>query len=176
MNVLDYVILALAAVSVIHGIFKGFIRQVLVIVGIIVVAMLTATVQPYIQSWLTNLIPDDSKRAVVAMILSVILLIVAYAILASLIHRILKNITILNVVDKVLGGLIGVAVVYFVFAIFFALLLETDEAFMPAFKLLLGDSVQNSWIANKVYSNNFFGSFIVKDIAERILNSLQPAA
>ena len=176
MNVLDYIILALFIASTVYGLFKGLIKQALTIVGVIVVATLTATVAPYVQSWMTNLIADENTRAVVAMIAAAALLIVGYTLLALLVRRLLHKVKVNKVVDKLLGGLIGFAVVYFVFAVLFALFNDTAETFMPLLKGWLGDSFRNSWFSNHVYANNFFGHWIINDIAQKLINNLQPAA
>ena len=176
MNILDYVIIAIFAISAIIGFIKGFIKQMLTIVGVIVVATLTATVQPYVQSWLVNVIASDGTRAIVSMIAAAILLIVAYTILALIIRRLLKKVKIIKVVDKLLGGLIGLAVPYFIFAVVIALLVDTGENFLPTIKGWLNDSLQSSWIVTKVYANNFFGDWIINGIAEKLINNLQPTA
>ncbi|MCH5156528.1 MAG: CvpA family protein [Clostridiales bacterium] len=174
MNILDYVIILIFVFGVIVGLFKGIIRQILTVIGIIVVATLTATVAPYVQNWLSNAIPDDNTRTIVAMIASVLLLVIAYSAFALLIQRILQKISIIKVVDRILGAVIGAAAVYLVFAVIVALFNSTGEDFMPIVKQWLGESFNTSWVATHVYANNFFGDWVIKDIAEKLLNYLQP--
>ena len=176
MNVLDYIILALFAIGLIVGIFKGFIKQILTVVGIFVVVTLTATVTPFVQNWLVDLIESESTRAVVAMIASVILIAAVYALMALLIRHLLKKVKIIKVLDRLLGGLIGLVVVYMVFSVIFALITSTSDTFMMATKNLLGETFEESWFGTHIYANNFFGEWVIRDIAEKILNSLQPAA
>ena len=176
MNVLDYIVLALLVASTVLGIFKGFFKQILTIIGVIVVAALTATVSPFVQNWFVNVIEDENTRTVIAMIVTVILLIAVYSLAAILLQRLLKRISIMKTVDRILGGVIGFAVVYFVFAVIFALFNSTGENFMPMLKGWAGDTFRNSWCATHIYSKNFFGDWLIKDIAEKFLNSLQPAA
>lgn len=175
MNILDYIILVLLVVCTAIGFFKGFIKQVLAIVGVFVVVTLTATVSPYVQNWLANVITNENTCAVLAMIGAALLITVVYSMLALLVRRLLKNIAIVKALDRVLGGFIGLALVYLVFAVIFALLNSTSETFMAATKNLLGDTFNNSWFGTHIYANNFFGDWIIKGIAEKILNSLQPA-
>lgn len=176
MNILDYVIIAVFIISTVIGIFKGFIKQALTIIGVIVVATLTATITPYVQSWLVKVIENENTRTVLAMVVSVVLLVVAYSLFALLIQRLLTSISVLKVVNRVLGGVLGFAVVYFVFAVIVALFNSTSEEFMPTIKGWLGDDFQSSWIATHIYGKNFFGDWVIKDIAEKLINSLQPAA
>ena len=175
MNIVDYVILAVFVFSTVVGIIKGFVKQVLTVVGVIVVATLTATVAPYVQQWLTNYIQSDNARTIVALIASALLLVVAYSIFALIIRRLLNRISIVKLVDRILGGLIGFAVVYFVFAVIVALFNSTGEDFMPNVKSLLGESFQNSWIATHVYANNFFGDWVITSISQKLLNTLNVA-
>ena len=65
-----------------------------------------------------------------------------------------------------LGGLLGFAVVYLIFAVIFALFNETGEQFMPRLKALVGDSFVSSWVGQHIYANNFFGRWIIVDIAK----------
>ena len=176
MTVLDYIVIALFVASTVNGIFKGFIKQTLTIIGVFVVTMLTATIAPYVQSWFVNVIENENTRTLVAMVASVLLLIVGYTILALILQRLLKKIKIIKVLDKLLGGLIGFGVMYFIFAVIYALILDTGDSFMPAFKGWAGETFQNSWIGNHIYSNNFFGDWVIINVAEKILNSLQPTA
>ena len=176
MNVLDYIVLLLVVVSTVNGIFKGFIKQTLTIIGVFVVTMLTATIAPYVQSWFVNVIQDENTRTLVAMLASVVLLIIVYTIIALILQRLLKKVKIIGFLDRILGGLIGFGVIYFIFAVIYALMLDTGESFMPHIKSWIGDSFQNSWIGNHIYGNNFFGDWIIVNVAEKILNSLQPTA
>ena len=175
MNVLDYIVLILAAACVVVGVFKGIIKQVFTIVGIIFVATLTATVTPYVQSWLTSTSLDDNQRAVVAMIASVVLLAVVYAVVAMLIQKLLKKLKILKAVDSILGAVLGFAVVYLACAVIFALFNNTPDDFMPLLKSSVGDVFSDSWIAQHVYAKNPFGEWVVVDIAQELLNKLKPA-
>ena len=176
MNILDYVIIAIFAFSVLLGLFKGFIKQILTVIGVIVVATLTATVAPYVQNWLVDAIPDDNTRTIVAMIAAVLILIIAYSIFALLMQRIFQKIKIVKVVDKLLGALIGAVAVYLVFAVIIALFNSTSDTFMPIVKGWLGKSFNTSWVATHIYANNFFGDWVIKDIAAKLLRYLQSAS
>lgn len=176
MNILDYIVLGALAVCLIIGLLKGLLKQVLSLVGIVVVATLTATVTPYVDSWLVNVIEAEGTRAVVSMIAAVILLAVAYGLLAGLIGKALTKNKKLKTLDRILGGVLGVAIVYLIFAVLFALLLNTSEEFLASVKGMVGGYLEDSWIVNKIYSNNFFGEWVINGIAEKLMQALQPAA
>lgn len=176
MNVLDFIVLILAAAGFLIGIFKGIIKQVLTIIGIFVVSTLTATVTPYVQNWLTNTSMSQNTQTVVAMIASVLLLGVAYALVAVLLVKLLHNITIIKVLDRVIGGVLGFAAVYLSFAVIFALFNSTADWFMPMLKSLLGDTFRDSWVAQHLFAKNPFGNWVVVSIAQKLLEKLAPVA
>ena len=177
MNILDYVILGVVAISLVIGLVKGLIKQLLTVVGIIAVATLTATVSPFVENWLSGVIAAEGTRAAVAMFASVVLIAVVYGVIAWLIGRAFKKVKIIKAVDKILGGVVSIVVVYLVFAVIFGVFTMTGEEFLPKLKSLLGDQIENSWIAQKIYGVdvNFFGKWVVEGIAEKLIKSFQPA-
>ena len=177
MNFLDYVILAILAVSMVVGFLKGLLKQLLTVGGIIVVALLTAVVSPWVQSWFVDVIESEGTRSAVAMFATVILLAVAYGFVAWLISKLLKKIHLIKVLDKVLGGAMGIVVVYLVFAVVFALFTQTSEDFLPTLKGWLGESIETSWFGQNIYNGdaNFFGNWVINGIAEKLIQSFQPA-
>ena len=175
MNVLDYIIIALAAVGLVVGIIKGFLKQVLAVVGVFVVATLTATVQPYVQNWFVNTSMGDGTRNLVAMIVTVLLIAVVYGLLAWLIGKALKKVKIVNVLDRILGAILGVGAVYLIFAVVVALFYNTSPEFLSSLKESLGEQFDNSWIVTHIYAGNFFGDWVINGIAQKLLESLQPA-
>lgn len=178
MNVIDYVILGILVVSMIIGFVKGLLTQLLTVAGIIVVALLTATVSPFVQSWLVNVIAEEGVRAAVAMFATVILLSAAYGVVAWLIGRLLKKIKVIKTLDVIFGGVMGIAVVYLVFAVIFALFTQTSETFLSSLKGLIGDKLETSWFGTHIYSGdkNFFGTWVINDIAQKLIQSFQPAS
>ena len=175
MNIIDYIILGILAISMIVGFVKGLIKQLLTFGGIIVVALLTATVSPWVQSWFASSIESEGTRAAVAMFATVILLAVVYGVVAWLIGKLLKRIHLIKVLDKILGGVMGIAVVYFTFAVIFAVFTQTGEGFLPTLKSWLGESIENSWFNAHVYNNNFFGNWVINGIAEKLIQNFKPS-
>ena len=176
MNILDYIVLILAAGCVVFGVFKGIIKQVLTIIGIIFVATLTATVAPYVQSWFANTSLDENSRTVVAMIATVVLLAAVYAVAAVLLQKLFKKHDIVKIVDSLLGAVLGFAVVYLTFAVIFALFNNTPDDFMPLLKSWAGSTFRDSWMAQHIYRKNPFGNWVVVDIAQKLLDKLNPPA
>ena len=177
MNNIDYVILVLLAVSLVIGFLKGFIKQLLAVGGIIVITLFTATVTPYVDTWLAPYIVSDGTRAAVAMFGAIILISLVYALIGLIIRKLLKKISIIKALDKVLGGVVGVVIVYLIFAVVFALLTQTGDIFLPNVKAALGEKIEASWFAQNVYAEgkNFFGEWVVNGIFEKLTEAMQPA-
>ena len=176
MNVLDYVIFAMLAISLIVGLIKGFIKQILTVVGVIVVPTLTATATPYMQTWLGGFEQLANISAPLAMFATLVIVALVYALVAWLIGKLLKKIKIIKALDKILGGLMGIVVVYLVFAVFFGVFSYTNEEFLPTIRGWLGDSLETSWFGTNIYSNNFFGEWVILGIWQKLIDSLQPSA
>ena len=175
MSIVDYVIFAILAISMIVGFIKGFIKQLLTVGGVIVVALLTAVVSPFVQNFLSSYIEAEGTRAAVAMFATVILLAAVYGLLAWLVGKLLKKVKLIKALDKILGGVMGIAVVYLVFAVIFGLFTMTGEGFLPTLKSFLGEPIQNSWFNAHIYSNNFFGKWVIEGIAEKLIQNFKPA-
>lgn len=176
MNIVDIIFLIMLAGLVILGVFKGIIKSALAVLGIFVVSTLTATIAPFVQSWFAGVIDNENTRSVIAMIVAAAILTVGYSLLAIVVRKLLTNITIVSVLDKVLGGVLGLAIVYLSFAVVFALFLDTNAQFMPLLKGLIGDSFKNSWVGGSIYKNNFFGNWIIDGIANKLLEHINGAA
>ena len=176
MNVLDYIIIALAVAAMVWGLFKGFFKLILAALGVVVVSTLTATVEPYVQSWLIGTSMNDGVRNVVAMIVSVLLLSAAYGVIAFFLGKLLRKVKIISALDRILGALIGFAMVYLVFALVFSLFKITDVSFLSKLKeSTVGKQLNESWIGNHVYSKNFFGDWVI-EMAKQLLEKMKPSA
>ena len=176
MNYIDYIIFAILAISMIMGFIKGLIKQLLTVGGIIVVALLTATFTPFVQGWLDGIMSQETGAAV-AMFATVILLSVVYSLLAWLLRKLLNRIHIIKILDKVFGGVMGIVVVYLVFAVIFGVFTMTGDGFLPLLKSGLQEGFQNSWFGQNIYTlkGNFFGKWVIEGIAEKLIQNLQPA-
>lgn len=175
MNVLDYIILLLLVAGVVRGLFKGLLKQVLTVASILVVVLLTATFTPYTQKWLSSVIENENTRSVIAMLTAALLLGIACALVSALIRRLLTSVSVLKTADRLLGGVLGLAVVYMIFAVLFSLFNSTGEEFLPLLKRVVGETFATSWFANTIYANNFFGDWVVVGIAQKMLDSISPA-
>lgn len=168
MQIIDYVILGIAAIGLIVGLVRGFVGQLLALLGIVAVAVGTSYLFKYPQQWLSGVIHDEKVLSIVAIVLTVIVLAAIYGIIAKLVSKPFKSVKVIKAIDKLLGGVLGVAVVYALVALFVEALTRTDIEFMAKINEMLSSQTENSVIINSVYSNNFFGKWIMDVISKGI--------
>lgn len=168
MQIIDYVILGIAAIGLIVGLIRGFIGQLLALLGIVAVAVGTSYLFRFPMQWLSGVIPDEKVLSIVCIVLTAIVLAIVYGVIAHFVKKPFKHFKLLKAVDKILGGVLSVAVVYALVAIFVEALQRTDIEFMAKISELLAPQTENSVIINSVYSNNFFGKWIFDVISEAI--------
>lgn len=183
MTVLDYIFLGCTAVGLILGIWKGFLKQVLAIVGVVVVAIGTTYLAPLPEKWLQGVIETDGTRTIVALAATFVVLSIIYAIISRIISKIVNKIPILGWLNRILGAVFSVAVVYMVFSIVVSLILgNTDETFLPKIKELLAEPFKESWIVQNIYGGtehpekNFFGNWLMNVLLEKIQSLAGTAA
>ncbi len=168
MQIIDYVIIAIAVIGLIVGLIRGFISQLLALLGIVAVAVGTSYLFKYPQQWFSGLIANEKVCTIVAIVLTVIVLAIIYGIIAHFVKKPFKHFKLLKAVDKLLGAVLSVAVVYALVAIFVEALTRTDIEFLAKINEALKPQTENSLIINSVYSNNFFGKWIFDTISNAI--------
>ena len=168
MQIIDYVIIGIAVIGLIIGLIRGLIEQLLTLLGIVAIAVGTSYLFRFPAQWLSGVIPNETVTAIVAIVLTVIVLAVIYGVIASLVKKPFKSIKFLKAIDKILGGVVSVAVVYMLVALLVEALTRTDIAFLAKMNEMLAPQMENSVIVNSVYSNNFFGKWIFDVISNGI--------
>lgn len=175
MQIIDYVIIGITAVGLIIGLVRGFIGQLLALLGIVAIAVGTSYLFKYPQQWLAGVISNEKVATIVAIIVTAIVLAIVYGIIAHFVKRPFKSIKVIKAVDKILGGVLGVAVVYALFALFIEALTRTDIEFMAKLNELVAPYMENSVVVNTVYANNFFGKWIMDVISNGISQAFPQA-
>lgn len=168
MQIIDYVILGIAVIGLIVGLIRGFISQLLALLGIVAVAVGTSYLFKFPMQWLSGVIPDEKILSIVCIVITAIVLAIIYGVIAHFVKKPFKHFKLLKAVDKILGAALSVAVVYALVAIFVEALTRTDIEFMAKLQELLAPQTENSWIINNVYANNFFGKWIFDVISNGI--------
>ena len=169
MQIIDYVIIAIAVIGLIIGLIRGIINQLLALLGIVAVAVGTSYLFRFPMKWLSPVVHNETVLTIVSIALTAVILLVIYCIIAKLVKKPFKSIKILKGIDKVIGGIVGVAVAYAAIALFVAALTNlTDVEVFVKLNGWLSPQLEKSLIINTVYSNNFFGNWILDVIRKGI--------
>jgi membrane protein required for colicin V production len=106
MNWFDIVLIAVLLLSTIIGIWRGFINMVLPLIGIIIGIVLAGIYAPTVGGWLSIENPEHAAWTGYAIIMvgTLIVSIILAVILTRFIH-----LTLLGWLDRLLGGLFGLA-------------------------------------------------------------------
>ena len=177
-TVLDWIIVGVAVVAFVIGIIKGLFRQLFALGGILLVFKCGSLLTPYAQEWLSSLIPDDSVRSLVALLASYIVLFVVWALISGIILKILEKSKALGGINRIMGGVLGIAIVYVCCAVLFALVLKTSDTFMPWLKNIMKPLIEGeypSWIVTNIFpaDGNKLGEWIVRSLLDK-LNEMMP--
>ncbi len=89
MNVLDYIILATVAAGLIFGIIKGFLKLLFSVIGVLVVTVGSGALSPVVQGWFEKAIENVNTRALVSMIISAVVILLVYVIVAHIIIKLI---------------------------------------------------------------------------------------
>ena len=168
MKVIDFIVLGLAAFFMVRGLLKGFLGQLFGVIGVTVVSIVTANVSQYPAKWMENLIVDENTRMAVALIATAVVVFLLYKLITMLIVKLVTKNKGLGFLNRLIGMLLGVGIVYMATAVLVSLLFNTADTFLPLVKSLLKGVFEESWIVTNVYKNNFFGDWVIKMLVEKI--------
>ena len=172
MNALDWIFIAALAVGLVLGFIKGFLKPLLSAVVFLIVAFGTSLLSPVVQGWMMGVKMSDSIRSIVSVILAAFMLLVVCGAIAFILRKILTRRKSINFVNRLFGALLGVAIVYLVFAVIIAWI-GGPMGEIAGLKEKFGEDVNNSWIAAHLYKTNPFGKLFVDKMAEKLLEIIQ---
>lgn len=108
MNEADWVIVAVISVSTLFGLFRGLVRELISLVGVLVAGGIALRASPSVQAWLEPYLTLPSLRAAVAFLAVLIAVLLAASLLGRLLITMVKHAG-LAPTDRVLGGVFGLA-------------------------------------------------------------------
>ncbi len=175
MGILDYIILGSLLIAIGIGAWKGFLGQVLAIAGIFIIGLGTSLLSYLPEKWLSGVIKSDSVRSLVAMIITAVVLSLVYGLITIIVKKVINKVPVLGKLNRILGAVVSLVVVYMIFSILVSLVLRTSDNFLKDLKPMFKDS----WIIKNVYGGvdhperNFFGNWLLKLLQNKI-SSLLP--
>lgn len=168
MTIVDWIIIGIAGIGLIIGLCKGFLNQVVSLVGFAAVVVGTVYLFQYPYKWFEALIANEQIRKIVAIAATFLTLAVACGVIGSAVLKAFKNVKFLKGIDVLLGGALSLALVYSIVAILVAMMTRTSEEFLPQVKNFLQPHFQNSWIVANIYKENFVGNWVFDVISTKI--------
>lgn len=108
MTVFDYVVIAVVALSVLLGLWRGVVGEVLAIAAWIAAFFVARYCAPYVAPALSGTIADASLRLAVAWISTFVAMLLVIAIARHVVKMLLQAVG-LGWADRVLGGCFGIA-------------------------------------------------------------------
>jgi membrane protein required for colicin V production len=106
MNWIDVVVIALLIAAAIWGIFKGFLAQLISIIGVVIGIWGASKLTPSVSAWAISLFGAEDSASAIKMgcfILLVVLIIIICHLLGKLMEKVM-NLTILGGLNKFLGA------------------------------------------------------------------------
>lgn len=175
MNVFDWIFIAVLVVGLVLGLLKGFLKPLLSAIGFIVVAFGASLLAPVVQGWFENVEMGDSIRSLLAIVLSAGGLIIIWVVVALILRKVITHRKGMGAINRIIGAVIGIAIVYLVFAIIIAFVVGPLGNILFNIKDKFGADVEASWIRQHIYTDkaNFFGNWIIGSMVEKLLSNFQ---
>ena len=106
MTLLDYAVLAIAGVSVLLGVIRGFVREVIALASWVAAFVGASAYGCTVAPLLAQQIPDEKWRVLAAVVAVFVVVLVAVNVVALLASKLIKSAG-LGVEDRVLGSVFG---------------------------------------------------------------------
>lgn len=106
MNIFDILILAFLVIGVSVGLYRGFFKELVGTVGLLLSAIVANLVSPYAKPWLGDMITDELVASVVVWIVTFLLVLFVMNRLAWLLGKLFSSLSI-GWVNRLAGGFFG---------------------------------------------------------------------
>lgn len=106
MTLLDYAVFAIAGFSVLLGVIRGFVREVMALASWVVAFVVSSAYGGKVAPMLAQQIPDENWRVLATVVALFIVVLVLMNILAMLASKLVKSAG-LGVEDRLLGSMFG---------------------------------------------------------------------
>ena len=176
MNLLDYIILIIIVYLLVKGLFRGFVREVASLAGIIAGVILSYIFLPDLTGFLKVYLPDSQVLPLISFVIIFTAVLIVCNILGWGMHKLLKK-AFLGWFDKGLGACL--AIVKGVIIVYIGLVLLTF--FLPAKTPLIAGSVLAPWVIKSyqtmsgLISPDFYQRCRKKIVGEiKKLNDIKP--
>ncbi len=107
MNILDIAIGVIAGFCLVHGIFRGVVKEITSIVGVFVGFYAAYTYYPVVGNWISHLIKDKSYLNIASFFIAFTIVFLAVGLVGIVLKYLAKAAT-LGWADRILGGTFGI--------------------------------------------------------------------
>ncbi|HPG91884.1 MAG TPA: CvpA family protein [Clostridia bacterium] len=171
----DVVFAGLALICLIVGIAKGFVAQIFGFVGFIASLVIAFFVcKPLTDAIIPLFAPlytwvGDSLGYILALIIVFSILVLLVKIVLILLQKLFKSLIdklkVIKAIDKILGLVLSLGILYTVFAAIIALLTIVPPEILPGVQETLYQQIYQGVILKGIYSNNFIGNWLLSLIS-----------
>jgi len=171
MNLLDVLIIACMGFLIVRGIFRGFVREVGSLAGIVLGIWAACVYPQQMTNFLKGFLPAWTYLPLLSVVLVIVMFLVACNVLAWLLHLFLKKVF-LGWVDRTLG--VGLAIFKGVVIIYFAIVLMTF--FVPSKPSFIAESSLAPMIVRSYQSMvGLFSPEAYENLKKRLLGQKERA-
>lgn len=165
MNLFDILIVTLLAYGLIRGIFRGLVREISSIVGVLGGFYAAYTYYPHVAVWMSAWISNPAYLNILSYLLIFSLVVVVVGVLAVIIKYLL-NIAYLGWVDRVSGALFGLLKGVLVSCVLFIVL----TAFLPKGAPLIKDAALSPHVAS---ASEVMAALLSKEMKTSFANKMK---
>ncbi|MCR5394314.1 MAG: CvpA family protein [Bacteroidales bacterium] len=140
MNTFDLIIIAFLVIGASVGLYRGFFKELVGTVGLLVAAIVANLVSPYAKPWLGDIITDELVAAVLLWVVTFLLTLFVMNRVAWLLGKVFTSLSI-GWVNRISGALFGM-IKYALIAALFVSALEFAAAHVDGLKFV--ESMQQS--------------------------------
>ena len=174
MLILDYIIIAVALVSFVLGLVKGFLTPIVNLAGFFVVLYAGGAFSSVLFPLLANVLPDENTCSIASAIASMLLVWLIYFLVSRLILKIISKTKLLSFANRIIGGFLGIAMVYLIVAILTAFM-QNENTLFASIREQYGPAFNESWIVKNIYATNPIGEGLVNTAFQKLIELLENA-
>ena len=174
MLILDYIIIAVALVSFVLGLVKGFLTPVVNLAGFFVVLYAGGAFSSTLYPLISQVIPDENTCSIASAIASMLLVWFAYFLISRLIVKVITKSKVLGAVNRLIGGALGVVMVYLVVSIVTAFM-QNENTLFASIREQYGEAFNQSWVVQNIYKTNPIGEGLVNSAFQKLIELLENA-
>ena len=174
MLILDYIIIAVALVSLVLGLVKGFLTPIVNLAGFFVVLYAGGSFSSILFPLIAKVIPDENTCSIASAIASMLLVWLIYFIISRIIVKLIGKSKLLNAANRLIGGALGIVMVYLVVAIVTAFM-QNENTLFASIREKYSEAFNQSWIVKNVYKTNPIGEGLVNTAFKKLIELLEEA-